>query len=54
MDTGKLLYNMGAQCSTVWQGRGMGWSRGWREDQEEGDICILTSDSHCCTAVCAC
>ena len=24
--------------------------RGWREAYEGGDICILTADSHCCTA----
>ena len=28
MDDGKLLYNMGTQCSALWQRRGMGWSGG--------------------------
>ena len=28
-----------------------GWDGGGgREAQERGDICILTADSHCCTA----
>ena len=27
-----------------------GMGLGWREAQEEGVICILIADSHCCTA----
>ena len=27
-----------------------GWDAGVKEVQEGGDMCILTSDSHCCMA----
>ena len=39
----------GAQFDALWWPRGAGWAGG-REAQEGGDICILITDSQCCTA----
>ena len=40
----------GAEISALGQPAQVGWGQGWREAQEGGDICILMSDSGCCTA----
>ena len=36
----------GAQSGAQWCPRGVGWG----EAQEGGDMCIITTDSHCCMA----
>ena len=41
---------VGSGCSTGCGTRRVGSSGSGREVQERGDICILTVDSHCCTA----
>ena len=47
---GRCCMTQGAQCSTLWQPRGMGWVRGGGEVQEGGGICILMADSCYCMA----
>ena len=38
------------ELSSVFQWGGVGGGvGGGREDQEAGDICVHTADSHCCT-----
>ena len=49
--SGKVPYNRELSlvlCDDLKRWGGGGWSR--KEAQERGDICILTADSHCCTA----
>ena len=38
-----------AQLGALWWPRWVGWGGSGREAQEEGDICICTADSLCCT-----
>ena len=44
------IWTQGAQLGALWWPWGVGWSGGWWEAQEGGDIRILVADSHCCTA----
>ena len=44
---GSCCITQGAQHSTLWQCRGLGWVWGWGEGR---DICLFMTDSHCCMA----